>query len=213
MMFDRERRELRQDQNPDPLADFDLSLIDLIPSERDQKGLKEMHHQEAIELRSGKLKQRMSEVLGKEIAPGEINQLFQFPERGIESQTLMSTGEHSNYLETETILYTRKNGEAQLAGRTNLAFIKGANPILLIRYCELEKTGEQLGIEIQCRLEKFCRDNGIWEILNVARSQPANYFGRGNRSEIGAYVWALCGFEFNSGAEALGVMQIYGIQS
>jgi hypothetical protein len=207
MALDSEYGKLRQDKIPDPLADFDLKIIDLIPSALDQDGLRGVYHQEVAELESGELRQRMIEVMGREISPAEINQLFCFPEKRMSGHALINRGKNENILEMSTILLKQQESETEYAGIVNLAFRKYAYPYLFIRRRELETTGEQIGLEIQCRLEKFCRDNGIWKIHNEAKSRPENHLGDGNRQAVGAYVWARCGYEFEGRVDALGVLE------
>lgn len=55
------------------------------------------------------------------------------------------------------------------------------------RYLSSEKRGHGIGIDIDWRLQQFCRQYGIQAMYNEAQTSP---------SHNGAYVWALYGYEF-----------------
>jgi len=134
-------------------------------------------------------KERMARLFDREVASREINDLFVFPDRKIDSRTLVASG-HKHGIETVAILFTDQEGKREICGEMDFSFYEDeGKKILYIDAQELKEQKTGLGLEIECRLEKFCRDNSISTIYTRATSSSDKKF-------IGAYVHALHGYEF-----------------
>jgi hypothetical protein len=197
MDFELQSREQEENKN----LDFDPSLINLltltIDKEKFRTKLKRLETEEA----KTEAKERMLEVFSKEISQKDIDEIFCFPEEGIESQTLIcpvNKDREKNAIETLSIIYSGE--KSRYAGMANFYFSKRDDKSsLYVILRELVNQGKGLGLDIECRLENFCRKNGIWEIKNNAATWPMK---NASRPLVGAYVWARCGYEFDNLEEA-----------
>ena len=86
-------------------------------------------------------------------------------------------------------------------GDITLTFYKKDNEIVLyIDKRRLYETGQGIGLELECVLENFCRTHDIWTIKNLASSIVTEDH---EKREIGAYVWAQYGYEYDQPEEIL----------
>ncbi len=202
-----DRKEQRPQPNNIP-PEFDLDLISLMPDSLHRTLFENAYYRNQKETPAGTIANRSKEIFGRDLRSEEINALFRFPERGLQSQTMMQAGEKENLLEVFSALYSLRHGEPEYAGSARLAFRNPGNLNMLIRHIDLVKTGEGAGLEIICRLEDFCRRNNIREIHCIANSKPIEKSGKTERHpNVGAYFWARCGFEFANLDELLAVRQ------
>jgi ribosomal protein L23 len=136
------------------------------------------------------IRERMEELFAKEIAPQKINDLFVFPDKKIESRTFICSGYRSHGIEIACILFTDQRGKREICGVINFSFYRDEdNNLSYVDGRDLKEQKTGLGLDIECRLEKFCRDNGISAIYTRASSSSDKKF-------VGAYVHALYGYEF-----------------
>ena len=177
---------------------FDEAIIDLIPNERDKSELRKKITEQLDARKKKRLRNLMEEVFGREIYAEEIGNIFEIPKRYFSVATLVYFLERScdEIGTTSVLFYKTSDGSLLYQGVINLSFF---GKKLFIRRRELVVQEKGVGLEMQCRLEKFCRENNIWKIYNIAASEAVDekaFFQKQYRQK-GAYVWARYGYEFD----------------
>jgi len=86
------------------------------------------------------------------------------------------------------LLYVKNNSNQKVAD-VFLCFGEKLNGerILFIANRLLKKQNEGLGLDLECKIESFCKEHKINSIYNKASSRD---------KKVGAYVWARYGYEF-----------------
>ena len=136
----------------------------------------------------------MREVFGCHISDNEFEALFSLSAHSITHDYALSTNKavfafskvRAPALEFVSVLY-RSNHPI---GTVHITFVKEKDGIKLeIRHRHLaaEHQGQGIGIDLEWRLQNFCRKYGISAMYNEAKTME---------SYRGAYVWALYGYEF-----------------
>lgn len=180
------------------LCSFGDSIVSILKDEIDQDNLLRIMKRQADYKIQEKLKNLIKKTFGRDVCAEEISEIFQVSGRYFSVATLVYSLERmgTEVGTTSVFFYKTSDGQLLYQGTTHLSFSKGS---LFIRKRELALQKEGIGLEIQCRLEKFCRENKIWEIRNIAASEPMkqNSFFQNYYRRIGAYVWARYGFAFD----------------
>ena len=150
----------------------------------------------------GELAELTKEIFGDERALDELRQELSIPERGIEcslEKVNFDKEENFNGLQVRAYFTEKINDASSPIGYFVFSFGKHCTvpQELYVEFGELveEKQGKGLGIELECRIENFCRQHNIWDIYNTPTSAPAGVFGKSKF--IGGYVWACMGFNFD----------------
>ncbi|HCC50086.1 MAG: hypothetical protein A2445_00675 [Candidatus Jacksonbacteria bacterium RIFOXYC2_FULL_44_29] len=142
------------------------------------------------------------QIFGENITPEQFAQELSLPISNIKAK-MFPDYPHATEFTNHRFLTLRLDLVSladQVIGHVTLAFQKNADdePFLFIEERRLHETGHGLGLDLECQLENFCRNHNIWTIKNSPTSEP-------QVGQIGAYVWARYGyeFEFPDGADIL----------
>lgn len=169
------------------------AIIDLLLKEEDKRNLQKKLAEISEPDEQERIKKRELAIFGQELSPEDLSNLHEIFGYGFRSAILVySMKKRINEIGMTAVLFSDKDNTMNYEGVIHLSFY---NRGLFVRYRDIRKQKLGIGLEIECKLEKFCRNNDIWEINNIAASNPT-------KGEIGAYVWARYGYEFDRPAEA-----------
>lgn len=134
-------------------------------------------------------------IFNKKISPEQFENELSIPNKKINARISPETLNAQQIDDTTSFLSLRLDlvyQGKQIIGHVELCFSKDKNepPYLEIEERRLHETGQGLGLDLECVIEAFCRKHKIWTIKNEASSDP-------EINQIGAYVWACYGYEFD----------------
>ncbi|MCL5011240.1 MAG: hypothetical protein M1127_03495 [Patescibacteria group bacterium] len=151
------------------------------------------------------------EIFNSEKALDDLRQELSVPDRKIgcsfdaKVEKVIRDGKNEfGVLQVRIYLAEKTDNAPRQIGYFSFSFGKhhAVSQELYIEFNELigEKQDKGLGLELECKIENFCRSHNIWDIYNTATSAPAGVFGESRF--IGGYFWARMGFDFDEFKES-----------
>lgn len=183
----------RKESNFSQLEGFNRDLIDLAPMDM---RVRLKSHLSFFDEDKPKIGERAIEFLGGLGGLSKLEKALSLPRHNIESHiipSIESSPKKEHQLSVLAVLIGCVPGKPlKYSGYVDFYFYhnpKNHQPEIYIITHALMAQGEGVGLDMECRLEDFCRKHGVWTVKNRPTSvKEAGY--------VGGYVWALYGYEF-----------------